>query len=400
MERLWTKSFIGLTLTMFFLCLGFYLLLPTLPVYIQKSGISESQLGLIIGGFTLSAVVARPIIGGLLDRFGRRFFIIAGLIIFAIAMFLYNWASGILLLFLLRILHGCGWAISTTSIGTSITDVIPTRRRGEGMGWYGMSMTVSMAIGPIIGVWMVQSYSFQNLVFVASCLSIAAIFIALVTKVPTLQSDNKRKVAFIDKSIFPISVAIFFLALTYGGITTFLPLFAESIQVNAGTFFLVYAIALTLTRPVAGKLADRYSEGVIIIPSLIITIIALFLLGLSNGLPGVIISAILYGTGFGSAQPTLQAAILNLVSSTKKGVANASFFTAMDLGIGLGSIILGLVSQYLGYRFLFTVCAVSGFISLLIFVVFVKRTLLRRKEELFVKKTGVSPGHTGRNTGG
>lgn len=289
MERLWTKSFIGLILTLFFLCFGFYLLLPTLPIYIKELGIDESQLGLIIGSFTLSAVVARPIIGGLLDRFGRRFFIIAGLIIFAISMFLYNWASGILLLFLLRILHGFGWAISTTSIGTSITDVIPDRRRGEGLGWYGLSMTVSMAIGPIIGVWMVQSYSFKYLIFVAFCLSIAAILIALVTRVPILRSDNKGKIVYFDKSILSISVAIFFLALTYGGITTFMPLFAESIQVNAGTFFLIYAIALTITRPVAGKLADRYNEGSIIIPSLLITIVALLLLSLSNGLLGVIV---------------------------------------------------------------------------------------------------------------
>ncbi|WP_026677897.1 MFS transporter [Fictibacillus gelatini] len=380
MERLWTKSFIGLTLTLFFLCFGFYLLLPTLPVYIKKIGIGESQLGLIIGGFTLSAVIARPIIGGLLDRFGRRFFIIAGLIIFAISMFLYNWASGIVFLLFLRALHGCGWAISTTSIGTSITDVIPTRRRGEGMGWYGMSMTVAMAIGPIIGVWLIQSYSFRHLVFMAFGLSVAAILIALATKVPTLQSDAKRKVVFFDKSVLPISAAIFFLALTYGGITTFLPLFAESIQVNAGTFFLIYAITLTVTRPVAGKLSDRYNEGSIIIPSLIITIIALLLLSLSTGLKGIVVSAILYGIGFGSAQPTFQAAILSLVSSAKKGVANASFFTALDLGIGLGSIILGLVSQYLGYPFLFAACAVSGFISLLIFVLFVKRTLQLRKK--------------------
>ncbi|MFC4600258.1 MFS transporter [Cohnella hongkongensis] len=380
MERLWTKSFIGLILTLFFLCFGFYLLLPTLPLYIKESGIEESQLGLIIGSFTLSAVVARPIIGGLLDRYGRRFFIIAGLIVFAISMFLYNWASGILFLFLLRILHGFGWAMSTTAIGTSITDVIPDHRRGEGMGWYGLSMTVSMAIGPIIGVWMVQSYSFNQLIHVAFCLSISAILIALLTKVPVLRSDNKGKIAYFDKSIFPISIAIFFLALTYGGITTFMPLFAESIHVNAGTFFLVYAIALTVTRPIAGKLADRYNEGSIIIPSLLVTIAALLLLSLSNGLLGVIVSAILYGIGFGSAQPTLQAAILNLVSPTKKGVANASFFTAMDLGIGLGSILLGLVSQFLGYPFLFTVCAVSGFLSLLIFIVFVRRTLLRRKE--------------------
>lgn len=381
LERLWTRSFIGLTLSMFFLCLGFYLLLPTLPLHIEDLGIGESQLGFIIGSFTLSSVVVRPIIGGLLDRFGRRFFIVAGLILVAIAMFLYNWSSGIFLLLLLRVLHGSGWAMSTTSIGTSITDVIPALRRNEGMGWYGMSMSVSMAIGPVFGVWMVQSYSFRHLIVLASCLSVAAILMALATKVPAIRSDNKRKAVFFDKSVLPISAAIFFLALTYGGITTFLPLFAGSIQVNAGTFFLAYAVALTLARPVAGRLADRYNEGSIIIPSMILTIIALLILSLSDGLPGVIVSAILYGVGFGSAQPTLQAAILGLVSPAKKGMANASFFTAMDLGIGLGSILLGVISQLFGYPALFAACAVSGFIALLIFTGFVRRTLLRGKEE-------------------
>src|SRR5690625_2596780 len=106
MERLWTRSFIGTTLTFFFLCFGFYLLLPTLPLYIKQLGVSESQVGLIIGIFTLSAVVARPIIGGLLDLYGRRIFIIWGLVVFALFMYLYSWVSGIILLLLLRIFHG------------------------------------------------------------------------------------------------------------------------------------------------------------------------------------------------------------------------------------------------------------------------------------------------------
>lgn len=381
MGRLWTTSFVGLTLSMFFLCLGFYMLLPTLPLYITQSGIDESRLGLIIGGFTLTAVVVRPVIGGLLDRFGRRSFILAGLILFAVAMFLYNWASGVVLLFLLRILHGGGWAVSTTSIGTSVTDVIPERRRNEGMGWYGMSMSVSMALGPLIGVWVVRNYSFPHLFGLAACLSVGAILIALATKVPDVRSNKEQRAVFFDKSVLPISGVIFFLALTYGGITTFVPLFAGSIHVNAGTFFLVYAIALTLTRPIAGRLADRYNEGSVIIPSMILTIIALLILSLSDGLTGLIVSALMYGMGFGAAQPTLQAATLSLVSSDNKGMANASFFTAMDLGIGLGSILLGVIAQLFGYSFLFAACAGSGLIAVLVFTVFVKRTLLRRKEE-------------------
>lgn len=381
MEHLWTKSFIGMTLTLFFLCFGFYLLLPTLPLYIKQLGVSESQIGLIIGIFTLSAVVARPIIGGLLDQYGRRIFIILGLITFALSMYLYSWVSGIVLLLLLRIFHGVSWAISTTSIGTSITDVIPTNRRGEGMGWYGLSMTVSMAIGPMIGVWIIQGNSFSTLFLLATALTVIALLFALITKVPFSLKEHSGKIEFFDRNVTTISIAIFFLSFTYGGITTFLPLFAESLQVNAGTFFLVYAIALTLSRPIAGKLADRYSYGFVIIPSLAITSLALLVLSLSNSLIGVLTTAILYGIGFGAAQPTLQAATLHLVPSHKKGVANASFFTAIDSGIGIGAILLGLVTQFMGYHFLFTVCAVSGLISLFIYTVFVKRTLLSKEDD-------------------
>ncbi|MBB6731586.1 MFS transporter [Cohnella zeiphila] len=381
MERLWTNSFIGLTLTLFLLCFGFYLLLPTLPLHLRESGIDESRLGLLVGAFTLTAVVVRPAIGGLADRFGRRVFILTGLILFAIAMILYNWASGIVWLLLLRILHGGGWALSTTSIGTSITDVIPVRRRSEGMGWYGLSMSVSMAIGPIVGVWMVQSYSFRHLTVLAFGLSIASLLTALATRIPSVRSDSGHKAVFFEKTVLPISAAIFFMALTYGGITTFLPLFAESIKFNSGTFFLVYAVALTLARPVAGKLADRYGEGRIMVPSFLLAILGLLVLSLSDGRAGAMVSAALYGIGFGSAQPALQAATLGLVSPKRRGVANASFFTAMDLGIGLGSMLLGFVSRLWGYPVLFAACAASGCLALIIFAGFVKPTLRRGKED-------------------
>ncbi|MFC9711567.1 MFS transporter [Paenibacillus sp. NPDC056933] len=375
MNRLWTKSFIGMTLTLFFLFFGFYLLMPTLPLYIKQLGISESQVGLIVGVFTLAAVIARPIVGGLLDKFGRRVFIIVGLIVFGVSIYFYNWTAGIGMLILLRIIHGFGWALSSTAIGTSITDVIPADRRGEGMGWYGMATSISMALGPIIGLWIIQRSSFSNLFIFILGLTLVSFLIAMITKIPFAKSEHSRRIEFFDKSVLPASLAIFFLSFTYGGITTFMPLFAESIHVSSSTFFLVYAITLTASRPIAGKLADRYSERTIIFPSLIIAAIALLVLSFSDGLSGIIWAAILYGIGFGAAQPTLQAVILRLVPSHKKGVANASYLTALDLGIGVGAILLGVVSQYMGYKMLFTVCVISALISLLIFVKFVKQNV-------------------------
>ncbi|MFA2691936.1 MFS transporter [Bacillus mycoides] len=379
MERLWTKSFIQMTIAMLFLFTGFYLLVPTLPLFIKEIGGNESQVGLMMGMFTIAAVVIRPIIGGMLDQYGRRSFIIFGLIFFGITMYSYNLASTIVLLAVLRVIHGVTWAVSTTAVGTAITDIIPDSRRGEGMGWYGMAMTIAMAIamaiGPMIGLWVVQNYSFHGLFLLATLLSFMAVVLSLITKMPFTPQKEKGKIQLFEKSVLSITVVVFFLSFAYGGITTFLPLFASSIDVNPGTFFLVYAIALTIVRPISGKLLDKYGEVFIILPALCITILAIVVLTISNGLIGVMIAAALYGVGFGSAQPALQAAMLTIVDPSKRGVANASFFTAFDLGIGLGAILLGVVSQMFGYRILFAGSAISGLIALIIFVIFVKQRL-------------------------
>lgn len=375
MERLWTKNYIMLTITALLLFSGFYLLMPTLPIFIKEIGGSESQVGFIVGVFTISAVIVRPIVGGLMDKYGRRVFIISGLIFFAITMYFYDFVTVIIFLVILRILHGISWALATTSIGTAVTDVIPKSRRGEGMGWYGLSMTLGMALGPILGLWVAKSFSFHYLFLLCTALALIAFILAFFTKIPVIKHTHKNTISFFEKDLLPIAIVTFFLSITFGGITTFLPLFAAKIQVNVGTFFLVYALTLTVTRPITGKISDKYGEDVVIIPALFILIIALLVLTFTKGIVGLVITAILYGIGFGSAQPALQVAILRLAKPEKIGVANATFFTAFDLGIGLGSISLGFVSQLMGYQALFVVCAISALISLLYFTVFVKKTL-------------------------
>ncbi|MDQ0885870.1 MFS family permease [Paenibacillus sp. V4I9] len=378
MDRLWTKPFFLMTIGMLFLFTSFYLLVPTLPLFIKQLGGSESQIGLAVGMFTLSAVIFRPIVGGLLDRYGRRPFIVSGLLFFGLSMYLYGWVGGIVVLMALRVLHGASWAFSTTAVGTAITDIIPPSRRGEGLGWFGMAMTVAMAIGPLLGIWVLWNYSFNGLFLFGTILSAAAMLLALMTKTPFQPKAAAGRIDFIEKSILSIMAAIFFMAVAYGGIITFLPLFAESVKVNPGTFFLVYAATLTIIRPITGKLSDRYGEVFVVVPALTVTIAALLVLSLSNGLYGMIASSVLFGIGIGSAQPALQSATLSLVRPNRAGAANASFMTAFDLGIGLGAIMLGWVSQYTGYQVLFLVAAASVAISLLIFTVFVSRLLRYR----------------------
>ncbi|GGG15587.1 MFS transporter [Paenibacillus abyssi] len=384
LERLWSKQFVLMTIGNLFLFVAFYMLYPTLPPFIKQMGGNESQVGLAMGAFALSAVFFRPLVGGLLERLGRRPFIVWGLLLFIFAMYMYNWVGGILVLIALRILHGLSWALSTTAMITSITDTIPAARRGEGMGWFSTSTTLAMAIGPMLGIWVTQNHSYSALFLFAVVLSAAALLLTFGAKIPFRPQTGARRIELYEKSVLPLAVSVFFLFIAYGGITTFVPLFASSIQVNPGTFFLTFAATLALSRPLSGKLSDRYGEMVVIVPSLVITICALIVLSLSTGLIGVLVSAVLYGIGFGSAQPAFQSATILLARPDRKGVANATIATANDLGIGLGAIMLGWIPQYSSYQVLFAVSAGSVVVSLLLFTYFVKRLLKNKGESLNV----------------
>ncbi|RAS77247.1 MFS transporter [Priestia endophytica] len=380
MERLWTRSFVFMTIGTFSLFTAFYMLYPTLPLFIIEIGGTEAHAGLAMGIFMLSAVLLRPFVGGLLDRFGRRSFIIWGVILFAIAMYSYEWVGGILALIILRVIHGLSWGVSTTALLTSITDLIPQNRRGEGLGWSGMAMTLAMGVGPMIGIWITQDQSYHLLFLFGAILSIIALLLTFGAKMPLKRKPETTKIILFEKKIVPVTIATFLVFVSYGGITTFVPLYASVLNFNSGTFFLIYAVTLILVRPLAGKFADKYGEAFVIIPALFITIFSLIVLGFSNSWIGVIISAVLYGIGFGSAQPALQAATIHLVSSERTGVANASFATATDLGIGVGAMILGWVSQYTNYQTLFNVSALSVVLSLLVFFFLVKRLLKKQKK--------------------
>lgn len=247
------------------------------------------------------------------------------------------------------------------------------------MGWFSTAATLAMAIGPMFAIWVTQNLSYHALFLFAVGLSAVALLLMFGAKVPFRPQSGARKIEFFEKSVLPVTAAVFFLYIAYGGITTFVPLFAYSIKVNPGAFFLAYAATLALSRPISGTLSDRYGQTFVIVPALVITIAALITLSFSTGLFGVLVSAVLYGFGFGSAQPALQSVTIRLARPDRNGVANASLLTATDLGIGLGAIMLGPVSQYSSYQLLFTVSAVSVAFSLLLFTFFVKR-LLKNKE--------------------
>jgi len=345
-EKLLTKNFILTSLSTFTIFTSFYFLLVTLPIYILKIGGSESEIGLIIGVFTISAVLLRPFIGRELDRHGRKKILLAGSLVFLFSMILYDFTTDVISLLLLRVLHGLGWGAATTAASTIIADIVPASRRGEAMGVFGMASNVAMAIGPALSIMLLNSSSFHTLFAVTSV--IAFISLLLVLPISEIRVERPKTPLFSKEALFP-SAIMFAVAVTYGSIVSFLALFAQKQGIsNPGIFFTLFALTLILVRTFAGKFSDRKGRNFVIVPGLLLITSGLWVLGAATSLQFFLAAALLYGLGFGIVHPALMALLVDRVSERGRGSAMGTFTAAFDLGIGAGSIIMGLALQSAG----------------------------------------------------
>lgn len=372
-EKLWTKDFIILSLSNLFLFFGFQMLLPTLPMYIKQYGGNDTAVGLVIGIFTISALFVRPFSGAALDSFGRKLLLLIGLVISLIAIGTYGFATTVFFILVIRIIHGLGWGVATTTYGTVVSDIIPASRRGEGMGYYGMSTTLAMAVGPVTGIWLINNWGFNPLFLLS--FSSTAISLALTQLLHIKMEKSKIKVSkshftsllYEKTALFP-SLLVFFMTFSYGGIVGFITLFGQEVGIeNVGWFFSTNALFLLLVRPISGKIYDKKGHHWVLLPGALFGFISLWLLSYTTTLPGLIMSAMFFGIAFGSIQPALQAWLIQRVEPKRRGTANATFFSAFDLGIGGGSMILGAIAGLTSYA---TMYRISTFIFIIFLIVY------------------------------
>jgi MFS family permease len=358
-DTLFSKNFVLTSLSTFALFTSFYFLLITLPIYIEKIGGTESEIGLIIGVFTISAVALRPFIGQEVDRRGRKIILISGIVVFFMSMLLYDYTKSVTSLLLLRVLHGVGWGAATTAASTLIADIAPPNRRGEAMGIFGMASNVAMAIGPALSMILLLKYDFPILFTI--CAGIAMVSLLLALPISETVIVHPKTPLFSKEALFP-SALMFTVSLTYGSIVSFLSLFAQKQGIaNPGVFFTVFAVTLILVRALAGKLSDAKGRKFVIIPGMVLIAAGLGVLSTASALETFLRAALLYGLGFGLVHPSLMAFLVDKVSDKGRGAAMGTFTASFDLGIGTGSILLGLVLQYYGFQVMYTL---SGLIVL------------------------------------
>lgn len=196
-EKLWTRDFILICLSSLATFMGFQILMPTLPVYVAFLGGKESEIGLVIGFFTISAVVVRPFVGRGVDIYGRRGIYLFGLLVFALSCLAYNWTRTVMALLMVRLLHGFGWGASSTAAGTVAADLVPRQRLGEGMGYFGLAATISMAVAPAAGLYIIERFNFSALFFASTGLAALALLFGCFVryrKMPPRQAGARSSV--------------------------------------------------------------------------------------------------------------------------------------------------------------------------------------------------------------
>jgi MFS family permease len=376
-HKLYTKNFVLLCIANLLMGTGFYFLIPTLPVFIvDVLDAGPGKVGYILAVYTLSALIIRPLTGYALDSIGRKWIYLLAFFTFAAMLGLYTLAYTFVWLMALRFMHGFTWGAATTSSSTIVVDVVPASRRGEGIGIYGLSFTLAMAIGPVIALNIMGQGNYDRMFLSSMAIAFAGFLLVMLVKFPNYKKPP-GKAGFtlsqvIELRTLPMALIQLLFGLTYGGLMSFITLYAKAYEVGqAGVFFTVFAIGIAASRLVSGKIFDRKGPKALMMTGLLAGAGGFLLLGLANNFTGFMLAAILVGICMGVVMPTLQTMTNNVVEPQRRGAANATFITAFDIGIGGGSMLLGLLAEFTSLKSMYLVSAGILILSVSLFFMFV-----------------------------
>lgn len=385
-EKLFNKHFVGITVLNFIVYMVYYLFTVIIAFVATKQlGASTSQAGLATGIYILGTLLARLIFGKQLEIFGRRLVLRGGAIFYLITTLAYFFMPSIGMMYLVRFLNGFGYGVVSTATNTIVTAYIPVAKRGEGINFYGLSTSLAAAIGPFVGAFMLDNLHIDFRMIIVLCSVLIAIVVIgafiFPVKNMTLSEEQLAKTkswtvdSFIEKKALFITLIAFLMGISYASVLGFQKLYTNEIQLTTvgAYFFIVYALVITITRPVMGRLMDAKGEKWVLYPSYLFLMLGLMLLGSAMGGVSYLFSGALIGFGYGTFMSCGQAASIKGVEEHRFNTAMSTYMIGLDLGLGAGPYLLGLVKDgFLGtglqsFRELFWLAAIIPLICALMY---------------------------------
>lgn len=390
-ERLWNRSFILCLFNNLFLFTYYYALLTILPIYIMKNlGGTVKEAGLALTLFLLSSIAVRPFSGLIVEKLGKKISFRGSEFLFVLFAFSYLFADSMWALLVIRFIHGIWFSILTTVTVPIANDFIPDHRKGEGMGYFVMSTNLAVVFGPLIALTVLQFTDFISLFAILTAVICLGFIFCLMVPVQENKFDKltnkveEKRLGFhdiIEMRAVPIGFVALLTAFAYSSIMSFITAYSESKDLLAYTslFFIVFAISMIVVRPWVGKVYDRKGASAVIYPSFIFFALGLVVVSFISNQWILWLSAIFIGIGYGSLFPCFQTLAIQSVSKQRMGHAISTFFTLFDLGMALGSVVLGLIIAYYGYQMTYLFCAVITVATLFVYKYTVSAALKQPK---------------------
>ncbi len=388
MEKLWNRNYIKVMITNFSLFFSFYLLTPLLPLYLSETfGTTKDTIGLVLSGYTLLALIMRPFSGFMVDSFPRKKVLLVCLCVYSIIFTSYLAAGSLVLFAIFRTIHGGPFGASTVANNTVAIDVLPSSRRSEGIGLYGLSNNLASAIAPTIGIFLYKYVHNFDILFCISFLVAGIGFISTSTiKMPQKEVVPPKRTISFDRFFLVRGWMLAFnmvcFGYCWGVLSNYLAIYGkEELGITNGTglFFLILSSGLILSRLVGSKSLreGNYTNNAMV--GIILSTIGYAMFIAWPTMVGYYLSALLVGLGNGHMWPAFQNMILAMAKSHERGTANSTILTSWDLGLGLGILFGGTIAEYYGYNLTFWVTVVVHTIGLILFLLGTRRFFLQRK---------------------
>ena len=381
-DRLITPSYCYILAANFLLYFGFYLVLPVLPFYLMEDfGVSSSTAGIVLACYTAAALMIRPFSGYLLDTFARKPLYLLSYFLFSTVFAGYLWAGTLTLFIILRVLHGFTFGTVTVSGNTMVIDIMPSSRRGEGLGYYGLANNIAMSIGPMTGLFMHDYYDYPTIFLCALASCAAGFTMACLVRAPKKEPVKSGPVSldrfFMVKGL-TAGLDLLLLSIPYGMTMTYMAMYARQIGITTGTglFFTLMAVGTAISRILSGRQVDRGRITTVIAAGMYVVSVCFFVIAFArsimawNASVGTVIFfglALLLGLGFGTMFPAFNTLFVNMAPNNQRGTATSTYLTSWDLGVGIGLVGGGFLGEVASWDTAFLVGACLTVVSIFYF---------------------------------
>lgn len=387
-EKLWNSNYIKVWLANFMIFFSFMLVTPLLPIYLSETFAADKHvIGVVLSGYTLTALLVRPFSGFIVDSYPRKQVLLICFFIMFVFFAGYLLAGSLLLFAIVRTLHGAPFGATTVANSTVAIDVLPSSRRAEGIGYYGLSNNIATAISPSVAIYLYQLTHNFDLIFTLSMIVAGiGLIINSTVKLEKRELIKDKKVISLDRfflmKAWSQSLTMVCFAFSYGVLSTYIAIYGkEQLGITSGTglFFLLMSLGLICSRLIGnkslskGKIVENASIGILI------SLVGYFIFAAVNNSFGYYSAALIIGLGNGHMFPAFQTMFINLAPHTQRGTANSSLLISWDVGVGLGILIGGIVVEYFGYGASFWVSAIINLLGVVGFLFFARKLFLRDK---------------------